>query len=105
MQESLEVMKTALRVLTALTEKCQPSPLDVDMLRRSASPQPTGLSLEQLACDVIQKSLGQRIAERASPARQPSLMRKLLQALALVGSTTTAAQRPGNPYQEQPFLP
>ena len=25
MQESLDVMKTALRALTALTEKCQPS--------------------------------------------------------------------------------
>ena len=66
-------MKTALRVLTALTEQCQPSPLDVDTLRRYAGSQHEGLALEQLACDVIQQSLGRYTAERASPARQPRL--------------------------------
>ncbi len=91
MQESLEVLKTALRVLTALTENCQPSPLDVDTLRRSAGPQPEGLGLQQFACDVIQKSLGRRTALRASQARQPSLTRKLLQALSLVGSRTATS--------------
>ena len=91
MQESSEVLKTALRVLTALTEKCQPSPLDVDTLRRHAGPQPEGLGLEQFACDVIQKSLGRRTALRASQARQPSLTRKLLQALSLVGSRTATS--------------
>jgi len=45
MQESSEVLKTALRVLTALTEKCQPGPLDVDTLRRYSGPSPEGLGL------------------------------------------------------------
>jgi len=105
MQENLEVMKTALRVLTALTEKCQPSPLDVDTLRRSAGPQPAGLSLEQFACDVIQKSLARRTAGRVSPAREPRLIRKLAQAFSRVGSAIAAAQQSDNPYLHQPFLP
>jgi hypothetical protein len=92
MQESLEVMKTALRVLTALTEKCQPSPLDVDTLRQYAGPQPEGLGLEQFACDVIQKLLGRRTVQR----EQPWLTRKLLQAFSLVGLRTAAAQQPGS---------
>jgi hypothetical protein len=97
MQERLEVLKTALRVLTALTEKCQPSPLDVDTLRRYAGQQPEGLGLEQFACDVIQKSLGRRTVVMESPARQPKLTRKLLQAFSLVWSRTAAAQQPGSP--------
>jgi hypothetical protein len=95
MQETQEAMKTALRVLTALTEKRQPSPLDVDTLRRYAGPHPEGIGLEQFACDVIQKSLARRTAVLASPARLRSLTRKLHQAFSLVWSRTAAAQQSG----------
>jgi hypothetical protein len=93
-------MKTALRVLTALTEKSQPSPLDVDMLRRFAGPQPEGLALEQFACAVIQMSLTRRTAVIASPARQPRpLIRKLLQAFSWSGRGLPRAAC--NPLSEQ----
>ena len=97
MQESQEAMKTALRVLTALTEQRQPSPLDVDTLRLYAGPQSEGIGLEQFACDVIQTWLARRTAVVASPTRQPSLTRKLHQAFSLVWSRTAAAQQPGTP--------
>jgi hypothetical protein len=73
MQESLEAMKTALRVLTALTEKLQPSPLDVDMLRQYAGPQPDGIGLDEYACDVIQRAIKRRAEVRRSKARPESL--------------------------------
>jgi hypothetical protein len=79
-------MKTALRV-TTFTKKCEPSPLDVDTLRRYAGPQPEGLGLEQFACDVIQKSVKPRTAVRASPNRQPRLTGKLLQAFSVITQT------------------
>jgi hypothetical protein len=68
MQESLEAMTTALRVLTALTEKRQPSPLDVDMLRQYAGPQPDGIGLDEYACDVIHRAIRRRSEVRTRSA-------------------------------------
>jgi hypothetical protein len=58
MQESLEAMKVALRVLSALTEKRPPDPADIEELRRYA-PLANG-SLDELACDVIQEAVKHR---------------------------------------------
>jgi hypothetical protein len=62
MQQSLEAMETALRVLTAINEKHHPDVDDVHALRTYAGPQPHAMSLEDFAREVIQKAL------RHSPA-------------------------------------
>ena len=70
MQQMLEAMETALRVLAALNEKRHPDPSDVDALRVYAGPQPEIRALDELACEVIQTVLRQstdvRAAERGS---------------------------------------
>jgi len=65
MQQSLSTMQTALRVLTAITEGRQPHPADVATLRSYAGPQPPGISLDEFACEVIQKAIKRRGAVRA----------------------------------------
>jgi len=68
MRASLEVIKTATRVLSALTDKKSPYPADVRALREydgSAKER----DLDELACDVIQKALQRRAQVRAM-ARQ-----------------------------------
>jgi hypothetical protein len=64
MQHSFDAMRTALRVLTAITEKCQPDQNDVDALYGLAGPQPGGIGLDELACEVIQKALDRRAIAR-----------------------------------------
>ena len=59
MQQSLEAMETALRVLTAINEKHHPDPDDVQALRTYAGPQPDSMSLDDFAREVIQKALKQ----------------------------------------------
>jgi hypothetical protein len=59
MQQSLEAMEAALRVLTAINEKQNPDVDDVHALRTYAGPQPDSMSLEDFARDVIQKALKQ----------------------------------------------
>jgi hypothetical protein len=49
-------MKTALRVLSALTEKQHPDPADLEELQRLA-PDAEGLALDELACEVIQQAI------------------------------------------------
>ena len=66
MQQSLSTMQTALRVLTAITYGRQPDPADVDALHGYAGPQPAGMSLDEFACEVIQKAIGRRAEVRAS---------------------------------------
>jgi hypothetical protein len=65
MQQSLAAMKTALRVLTALSERRDPDPADVDTLRNYA-PIPENLSVDEIACEVIQQALKRR-AEARTP--------------------------------------
>jgi len=68
MQESLNAMKAALRVLTALNEKRTPREADVEALVQFAGPQPRGINLDEFACDVIQKALGRRTDQRIAGA-------------------------------------
>jgi hypothetical protein len=63
MQKGLDAMKTALRVLTAITERQHPDMADIEALRRFA-PQHANTSLDELARDVIQEALKQRSAIR-----------------------------------------
>jgi hypothetical protein len=57
-------MQTALRVLTAITEKRQPDPADVATLHGYAASQDTAMDLDQLACEVIQKAIKRRAKVR-----------------------------------------
>jgi len=67
MVQSLNAMKTALRVLTAITERRVPAPEDIEELRQAV---PNGASLpnDELACEAIQIALRRR-AELRSAAR------------------------------------
>jgi hypothetical protein len=67
MQQSLNAMTIALRVLTALTEHQQPDPNDVDELRR-LTPLSADADLDELACDVIHRALKHRTEIREETA-------------------------------------
>ena len=60
MQAGLDAMKTALRVLTALTEKREPDPADIISLQNYAGPQPENVALDEFACTIIQQALRRR---------------------------------------------
>jgi hypothetical protein len=64
MLDSSNAMETALRVLTALTQRARPDPEDVAELRRFAG-DGDSTAVDELACDVIQKALRERSASRA----------------------------------------
>jgi hypothetical protein len=66
MQQTLEVMETALRVLAAINARQDPDPSDVHALRTYAGPQPDGMSLDEFACEIIQKALERRAEMRAA---------------------------------------
>jgi hypothetical protein len=66
MQESLAVMQTALRILTAITENRLPDPADVVALHSYAGPQPEGYDLDEFACAVIQEAMKRRAEVRAA---------------------------------------
>jgi len=68
MQAGLDAMKTALRVLTAITEKRQPDPADITLLRNYAGPQPQDIALDEFACTIIQRALKRRAEIRAARA-------------------------------------
>jgi len=59
-KESIEVMKVALRVLTAITEKSGPLPSDVRSLLEFA-PDLTRLPPDELACEVIQRAMKRQV--------------------------------------------
>jgi hypothetical protein len=59
-------METALRVLTAINRKGHPDPADIDILRAYAGPQREGISVDEFACEVIQKALKSRAVARAA---------------------------------------
>ena len=69
MQQSLQIMKVSLRVLSALNEKQAPDPADVAMLREYLGAEGAA-NLDELACEVIQKALGAR-AQARSALRRP----------------------------------
>ncbi len=64
MQYSLDSMKVALRVLTALTEKRAADEKDIAELRALAGPSSEGLPPDELACEVIQLALRHRAQVR-----------------------------------------
>ena len=59
-KESIEIMKVALRVLTALTEKSAPQHADLDELL-SFAPDLTKLAADELACEVIQRAMKRQV--------------------------------------------
>jgi hypothetical protein len=59
MRASLEVIQTATRVLTDLTDQRKPDPADIERLR-DYDEETNGRDLDELACDVIQKALRRR---------------------------------------------
>ena len=59
MQQSLEALETALRILSAINAKDHPDPADIDALR-ACWPQRDGVGLDEFACEVIQKALKRR---------------------------------------------
>lgn len=63
---SMDPMKIALRVLTALADKTAPDPADLDALIRIGGPKPEGAGWDEYACEALQKVLGDRAAARQS---------------------------------------
>jgi hypothetical protein len=68
MQESLDAMKLALRVLTALTERRDPDAGDAEALRGLAG-DTDNRDLDDLACEVIQKAIKRRDQVRKAGRR------------------------------------
>jgi hypothetical protein len=66
MQDSLDAMKLALRVLTALTEHRHLEVDEVATLRALAGPKLQSMPLDELACEVIQAALKHRAAARGA---------------------------------------
>jgi hypothetical protein len=64
MRTSLDAIKTATGVLTALTEKQAPDSGDIQALREFDE-STNGRGLDELTCDVIQKARRRRAAMRA----------------------------------------
>jgi hypothetical protein len=59
MQQGLDAIKLALRVLTAITDKQNPDASDVQWLRQYA-PLLADLPPDELACEVVQEELARR---------------------------------------------
>src|SRR5437667_12406667 len=59
-KESIEVMKVALRVLTAVTEKSMPAAADRESLL-SFAPDLTALPPDELACEVVQRAMKRQV--------------------------------------------
>ena len=64
MHNNLEVMKVALRVLTAVSHKHAPNPHDVTELEEIAGPKPHGMGTDEFTCGVIQDALKKRAQAR-----------------------------------------
>jgi hypothetical protein len=66
MQQSLEMMQLALRVLADITKKRQPNAKDLAALRHLAGPENENTDPDVLACDVIQKAIKRRESVRSA---------------------------------------
>lgn len=64
MQRSLQAMQTALRILSALTEKREPDATDVSELERYIGPKPNAVDLDEWVCNAITKAIKHRTAAR-----------------------------------------
>ena len=69
MTEDLVVMRAGLRVLSALCEGCTVNPGDLGKLRNALPDLPVSVPMDQLACEVIQRALRDRKAQRAGGLR------------------------------------
>jgi hypothetical protein len=65
MQQSLQALETALRILKALTEHRHPEPADVEELQQYAGSRPEGMDLDEFVCQVIQTAIQRRAIARA----------------------------------------
>jgi len=65
MHNSSEVMKIALRVLKAVSQKHAAAPSDVAELEHHAGPKPHSMALDEFACQAIQDALKHRANRRA----------------------------------------
>ena len=59
MQQGIDAMTVALRVLTAMTKGKTPEPTDVEELKRLA-PLLADQPLDELCCDIIQQAVKRR---------------------------------------------
>jgi hypothetical protein len=87
MEPSKSAMKAALRVLTALSERQQPDPADVDELHWYA-PSDRERPIDELACEAIQRALKDREQKRKAVKAQ---QRDRALALAVVSEGVLAA--------------
>jgi hypothetical protein len=60
------LMQTALTVLIACTERRDPQPADVELLRKHALPYEIDLPIDELACEIIRRELVKRKATAAA---------------------------------------
>ena len=58
-------METALRVLSAITEHCEPDPADVQEVKRLSPLMPPDTPLDEIACALVSQALKQRATTRA----------------------------------------
>jgi len=59
MSDDISTMKSAIRVLMAITDRVEPTPTDVAELHRIA-PECSDLPLDELACELVQRALKKR---------------------------------------------
>jgi hypothetical protein len=62
MDESYQVLRTALRVISAINEKRRPDPADTERLNAIAGPKPNGVTTDEFTCDVIKEAIKVRMA-------------------------------------------
>jgi hypothetical protein len=64
MHDSLEIMKIALRVLTAVSQNGVVDPQDIAELEKFGGARPADLALDEFTCGVVQQALKNRAAKR-----------------------------------------
>jgi hypothetical protein len=67
MQQSLDAMQVALRVLAAITERRPPRAEDVEELQRIA-PKGEYASIDEMACRVVEEGIKRHRAKRQAKA-------------------------------------
>ena len=73
MDESYHVLKTALRVISAINEKRGPDPADIERLKTIVGPKPIGVTTDEFTCDVIKKAIKSRMAASTSIEKDGSI--------------------------------
>ena len=68
MQNGFGALETALRVLTALTYKREPNPLDAEKLRELVGNKHEEMGIEEMACGVVHAALWNRAEIPSRPS-------------------------------------